>query len=158
VQFPLFLSSATEQVLASGVSNGLGLVDDAQLIQIYTPKDPALVLKLASSTTTLKEDDPKLKLVSQIMAGVHLAAAAEAMSLGAKVGLDTKKLYEIISTAAGTSWMFVNRAPQMLSGKWTTKKTIDNIIAELVGFLNLSDSWTCCLRSCRLNRSKKPIE
>jgi 3-hydroxyisobutyrate dehydrogenase len=139
VQFPLFLSSATEQVLASGVSNGLGLVDDAQLIQIYTPRDPALVLKLASSTTTLKEDDPKLKLVSQIMAGVHLAATAEAISLGAKVGLDTKKLYEIISTAAGTSWMFVNRAPQMLNGKWSTKKTIDNIIAELVGFLNL---WT----------------
>ena len=132
MQFPLFLSSATEQVLAAGVSNGLGLVDDAQLIQVYTPKDPTLVFKLGSSSSTLTEDDAKLKLVSQLMAGVHLAAAAEAMSLGAKVGLDAKKLYEIISTAAGTSWMFVDRAPQMLSGKWTSKKTIENVIIELV--------------------------
>ena len=91
-----------------------------------------MVFKLGSSKGTLSEDDPKLKLVSQIMSGVHLAAAAEAMSLGAKVGLDTKTLYEIISTAAGTSWMFVDRAPQMLSGKWTTKRTIETVVAELV--------------------------
>jgi 3-hydroxyisobutyrate dehydrogenase len=136
------LSSVVEQVLASGVSAGLGLVDDAGLVAVYLPKDPTLVLKLVSSETTLSENDPKLKLVKQLMTGVNLVAAAEAMSLGARVGLDTEKLYEIISTAAGTSAMFVDRTPQLLSGKWTSKKTVNDVIAELVyslhiGFLDI---------------------
>jgi 3-hydroxyisobutyrate dehydrogenase len=136
------LSSVVEQVLASGVSAGLGLVDDAGLVAVYLPKDPTLVLKLVSSETTLSENDPKLKLVKQLMTGVNLVAAAEAMSLGARVGLDTEKLYEIISTAAGTSAMFVGRTPQLLSGKWTSKKTVNDVIAELVyslhiGFLDI---------------------
>jgi 3-hydroxyisobutyrate dehydrogenase len=130
-KFPLFLSSATEQVLATGVSAGLGLIDDAALTAVYLPKGPELVLKQASATST-SESEAKLKLVIQAMSGVHLVAAAEAMSLGSNVGLDTKKLYEIISTAAGTSWMFVDRVPQLLSGKWSKKKSVDDVIAELV--------------------------
>ena len=97
----------------------------------YIPKEPDLVLKQASATST-SESDAKLKLVLQAMAGVHLVAAAEAMCLGSKVGLDTTKLFEIISTAAGTSWMFVDRVPQMLSGKWALKKSINHVISELV--------------------------
>lgn len=130
-KFPLFLSSATEQVLAIGVSAGFGLIDDSALTTVYLPKDPELVLKQSSAAST-SDTDAKLKLVIQAMAGVHLVAAAEAMSLGSKVGLDTNKLYEIISTAAGTSWMFVDRAPQFFSGKWTSKKSIDDVIVELV--------------------------
>ena len=130
-KFPLFLSSVTEQVLATGVSAGFGLIDDSALTTVYLPKDPELVLKQSSAAST-SDTDAKLKLVIQAMAGVHLVAAAEAMSLGSKVGLDTNKLYEIISTAAGTSWMFVDRAPQLLSGKWTSKKSIDDVIVELV--------------------------
>ena len=132
-KFPLFLSSTTEQVLATGVSAGFGLIDDSALTTVYLPKDPELVLKQSSAAST-SDTDAKLKLVIQAMAGVHLVAAAEAMSLGSKVGLDTNKLYEIISTAAGTSWMFVDRAPQLLSGKWTSNKSIDDVIVELVRF------------------------
>lgn len=149
------MASATEQVLASGVSAGLGLIDDAALVGVYLPKDPTLVLKLAASSTTAAEDDKKLKLVSQVMAGVHLAAAAEAMSLGMKVGLEPNKLYEIISTAAGTSSMFVNRTPQLLSGKWTSKKTVDEVIAELVSlFCVIVEKM---LTRNRLNLLKKRI-
>ena len=125
------------------MSAGLGLVDDAQLTHVYTPKDPELVYKQASAAT-ISDSDAKLKLVIQAMAGVHLVAAAEAMSLGSKVGLEAKTLYEIISTAAGTSWMFVDRALQLLSGKWSSKKSVDDVIAELV-CLGLSlpclDGW-----------------
>jgi len=126
------LCSATEQVLASGVSAGLGAIDDAALVGVYLPEHPTLVLKLASASTTAEEDEKKLKIVVQIMAGVHLAAAAEAMSLGIKVGLEPKQLYEIIAGAAGNSFMFSNRTPQLLSGKWTSPKTVDDVIAEMV--------------------------
>jgi 3-hydroxyisobutyrate dehydrogenase len=126
------LSSATEQVLASGVSAGLGAIDDAQLVGVYLPKDPKLVLKLASASTTAAEDEKKLKFVAQLMTGVHLAAAAEAMSLGIQVGLEPKQLYTIIAGAAGNSFIFKERTPQLLEGKWTSTKTVDDVIAELV--------------------------
>ena len=126
------MSSATEQVLASGISAGLGATDDAQLVGVYLPKDPKLVLKFASASTTAEEDENKLKLVAQLMKGVHLAAAAEAMSLGVKVGLEPKQLYTIIAGAAGSSFMFKERTPQLLDGKWTSTKTVNDVIAELV--------------------------
>ncbi|PVH80276.1 hypothetical protein DL98DRAFT_491740 [Cadophora sp. DSE1049] len=129
--FPLFLSSTTEQVLASGVSAGLGLIDDAALVGVYLPQSPSAILKLATSPATVSADDPKLLLVEKIMAGVHLAAAAEAMSLGVKVGLEAKKLFEIISTAAGSSAMFVEGTMQLLSGVWKEGSSVDDVVAEL---------------------------
>jgi 3-hydroxyisobutyrate dehydrogenase len=132
-KFPLFLASATEQVLAAGVSAGIGLEDDSNLTKVYLPKTPNQIFEQGSSTAaTTAADDPKLRLVAQAMAGVHLAAAAEAMALGAKVGLDTKQLQEIIATAAGSSWMFVDRVPQMLSGSWRSTRTIEDVISGLV--------------------------
>jgi len=38
------------------------------------------------------------------MFGIHLATAAEAMALGARAGLNVRNLFDIISTAAGSSW------------------------------------------------------
>jgi len=82
------------------------------------------------------------------MSGVHLAAAAEAMSLGVKVGLEAEKLFEIISTAAGSSFMFVDRTPQLLSGEWTARRTVDDVVAELVILLSLlytiKPRWGSC--------------
>jgi 3-hydroxyisobutyrate dehydrogenase len=130
-KFPLFLSSVTEQVLATGVSAGFGLVDDSALASVYLPKEPDLVLKQASAASTAGSD-AKLALVVKAMAGVHLVAAAEAMCLGSRVGLETGQLFEIISGAAGASTMFVERVPQLLSGKWTSTKTVNNVIYDLV--------------------------
>lgn len=130
--FPLFLSSVTEHILASGVSAGLGSADDANLVGVYLPQNPTAILELASLPEPLSAENAELKLVKQAMAGVHLAAAAEAMCLAAKVGLDAKTMYEIISTAAGASKIFVEKAPMWLSGEWTSGKTIDDVLAELV--------------------------
>ncbi len=95
------------------------------------------------------------------MAGVHLAAAAEAISLGAKVGLDTKQLFEIISGAAGNSFMFKDRIPTLLSGEWKEKKTINDVIADLVRSRYLARSqilgFKLLTKRNRLNLSRKRI-
>jgi len=68
-----------------------------------------------------------VKLINQLLAGVHIVAAAEAMAFGAKLGLDTRSLFEIISNAAGGSWMFKNRVPAMLdAGKYLVTTGFDN--------------------------------
>ncbi len=73
-----------------------------------------------------------MKLINQLLAGIHITAAAEAMAFGAKLGLDTKLLYEIIKTAAGGSWMFENRAPAMLDADWTPHSALAIFVKDLV--------------------------
>jgi hypothetical protein len=72
-----------------------------------------------------------IKLINQLLAGVHIAAAAEAIAFGAKLGLDTQSLYEIIKNAAGGSWMFENRVPAMLAADWTPKSMLAIFVKDL---------------------------
>lgn len=55
-----------------------------------------------------------MKMVHQLLAGVHLVVAAEALALGAKAGLDVNQMYDIVKGAAGASWMFCDRGQRMI--------------------------------------------
>ncbi|MFX9065700.1 NAD-binding protein, partial [Acinetobacter baumannii] len=41
------------------------------------------------------------KMVNQLLAGVHIAAASEAMTFAGRLGLDLAKVYEVITASAG---------------------------------------------------------
>ena len=71
------------------------------------------------------------KLVNQHLAGVHIAAAAEAMALGIQMGLDPEALYEVITHSAGNSWMFENRVPHILAGDYTPFSAVDIFVKDL---------------------------
>lgn len=72
-----------------------------------------------------------VKIVNQLLAGVHIAAAAEAMALGIRAGVDPKSLYEVITASAGNSWMFENRMPHVLSGDYTPLSAVDIFVKDL---------------------------
>lgn len=72
-----------------------------------------------------------VKMINQLLAGVHIAASAEAMAFAAKLGLNTRSLYEIIRTAAGSSWMFENRVPDMLDADWTPNSQLAIFVKDL---------------------------
>ncbi len=57
-----------------------------------------------------------VKMVNQLLAGVHIAVAAEALALGIRAGADPRTLYDVISASAGNSWMWQNRVPHILDG------------------------------------------
>ncbi|KAG6493352.1 hypothetical protein ZIOFF_048334 [Zingiber officinale] len=46
-----------------------------------------------------------VKMVNQLLAGVHIAAAAEAMAFSARLGLKTRELFELIQHTGGFSWV-----------------------------------------------------
>jgi L-threonate 2-dehydrogenase len=73
----------------------------------------------------------QVKMINQLLAGVHIAAAAEAMALGMKIGLDPRKLYEVIANSAGSSWMFQNRVPHILAGDYAPHSAIDIFVKDL---------------------------
>ena len=73
-----------------------------------------------------------VKMVHQLLAGVHICAAAEALSLAAKAGLDVRQMYEIVNGAAGASWMFQNRGERMLEiGDPQVKSALDIFVKDL---------------------------
>lgn len=71
------------------------------------------------------------KMINQLLAGVHIAAASEAMAFAAKQGLDIKKVYEVITASAGNSWMFENRMPHVLDGDYTPRSAVDIFVKDL---------------------------
>ncbi|WP_240635910.1 L-threonate dehydrogenase [Caldimonas tepidiphila] len=73
----------------------------------------------------------KVKIVNQLLAGVHIAAAAEAMALGLREGVDPHALYEVITNSAGNSWMFENRIPHVLAGDYTPLSAVDIFVKDL---------------------------
>jgi putative dehydrogenase len=73
----------------------------------------------------------KVKIINQLLAGVHIAAAAEAMALGLREGVDAAALYEVITHSAGNSWMFENRMAHVLSGDYTPLSAVDIFVKDL---------------------------
>ena len=73
----------------------------------------------------------KVKMINQLLAGVHIAAAAEAMAMGIRAGADPAVLYEVISNSAGSSWMFQNRVPHILAGDYTPLSSVNIFVKDL---------------------------
>lgn len=72
-----------------------------------------------------------MKMVNQLLAGVHIATAMEAMALGIKSGLDADKIFEVITASAGNSWMFENRVPHVLDNDYAPKSAVDIFVKDL---------------------------
>lgn len=72
-----------------------------------------------------------VKLVNQLLAGVHIATAAEAMALAARLSLDTRLMFEILKSTGAWSWMLENRVPQMLEADWTPHSALAIFVKDL---------------------------
>lgn len=72
-----------------------------------------------------------VKVVHQLLAGVHIAVAAEAMALGIRAGVEPRALYEVVTGAAGNSWMFENRVPHILDADETPRSAVDIFVKDL---------------------------
>lgn len=72
-----------------------------------------------------------MKAVNQLLAGVHIATMAEAITFGLTQGVEPAKFVEVISQCAGTSWMLENRAPHIVDGDYTTRSAVDIWLKDL---------------------------
>ena len=71
------------------------------------------------------------KIINQLLAGVHIAAACEAIAFATKLGLDIGKVFEVITGSAGNSWMFENRVPHILAGDYRPASAVDIFTKDL---------------------------
>lgn len=66
-----------------------------------------------------------MKAVNQLLAGVHIATMAEALTFGMTQGVAPEKFVEVISKCAGSSWMLENRAPHIVDGDYTPHSSVN---------------------------------
>lgn len=71
------------------------------------------------------------KVVNQLLAGVHIAAACEAMTFARAMDLDLPRVYDVITASAGNSWMFENRVPHILEGDYSPRSAVDIFTKDL---------------------------
>ncbi|MGY9045698.1 MAG: L-threonate dehydrogenase [Rhodobacterales bacterium] len=72
-----------------------------------------------------------VKVIHQLLAGVHIAVGAEAMALAARAGIPLETMYEVVTNAAGNSWMFENRMRHVVDGDYTPNSAVDIFVKDL---------------------------
>ncbi|WVR03631.1 hypothetical protein IAU60_000624 [Kwoniella sp. DSM 27419] len=136
-------SEATRvQTLLDGVSRGLQLVDapvsggptratKGDLSIFASGSDSALskaqpvLAALANSAGNQNlhfipggvGNGSKVKLVNNLLAGIHLAVAAEGMAFAKSKGMDLDKVFDVVKNGAASSYMMWDRVPRMFEQK-----------------------------------------
>lgn len=81
-----------------------------------------------------------MKSVNQLLAGVHIATMAEALTFGMTQGVTPDKFVEVISKCAGTSWMLENRAPHIVDGDYSPHSAVNIWLKDLGIVLDIAES------------------
>jgi L-threonate 2-dehydrogenase len=71
------------------------------------------------------------KMINQLLCGVHIAAAAEAMNVAERAGVSLATMHEIISVSAGNSWMWGDRGPRMMQDNPVVTSAVDIFVKDL---------------------------
>jgi 3-hydroxyisobutyrate dehydrogenase len=93
------------------LDRGWGADDDAGVVRLWTSEPVSSIQKSLSA----EEKQAKLQLVVDLLTGIHLVSAAEALSLANRVGIPLLQFYELACDAAGGSTMYKEAGAKMIS-------------------------------------------
>jgi 3-hydroxyisobutyrate dehydrogenase len=80
-------------------------------------------------------DGQAVKMVNQLLCGVHIAAAAEALAYAQALGLDAAMVHETIRHGAAASFMLDDRGPRMLAGEFEEVSSALDIFVKDMGLV-----------------------
>lgn len=81
-------------------------------------------------------DGQRFKIVNQLLCGVHIAAAGEALALADRMGLDLKQVHEVLNTGAAASFMFGDRGQRMVDGTFDDVRSALTIFVKDMGLVS----------------------
>lgn len=117
------LATHGAQLVDAPLSGGPVRAGEGDLLIVVGASPAALetarpVLDQLASTLSIVGDKPgdgqALKTVNQLLCGVHIAAAAEALALADALGLDRARTLDALTAGAANSFMLGNRGPRAL--------------------------------------------
>lgn len=137
------LAAAGHPLVDAPISGGPVRAGKGDLLIVVGADDGALeatrpVLEHLASTLTVvgprPGDGQALKTINQLLAGVHIAAAAEAIALARGLGLDPSVVVGALSQGAAGSFMFADRGPRMIeayTGGAEVKSRVDIFVKDM---------------------------
>lgn len=148
---PAALDAAAERLDGSGlrivdapVSGGVARAADGDLLVMVggAEADVAAVRPvldaLASNAPVVGSrpgDGQRFKIVNQLLCGVHIAAAGEALALADAMGLDLRQVHEVLGTGAAASFMFSDRGRRMVDGAFDDVRSALTIFVKDMGLV-----------------------
>lgn len=76
-----------------------------------------------------------VKTINQLLCGVHLAAAGEAMAMARRAGLDLQAVWDVVNHSAAASWMLNDRGPRMVAGNFDSVTSAVDIFVKDLGIV-----------------------
>ena len=137
------LTTAGHPLVDAPISGGPVRAGNGDLLIVVGSDESTLeavrpVLDQLASTLTVvgprPGDGQALKTINQLLAGVHIAAAAEAIALARGLGLDPAVVIDALSQGAAGSFMFADRGPRMLqayTGGAEVKSRVDIFVKDM---------------------------
>jgi len=80
-------------------------------------------------------DGQRMKLVNQLLCGVHIAAAAEALAFAGALGLDPAECWRVLRGGAAASFMFEDRGARMAEGQFGEVRSALDIFVKDMGLV-----------------------
>jgi 3-hydroxyisobutyrate dehydrogenase len=81
-------------------------------------------------------DGQRMKLVNQLLCGVHIAAAAEALAFAESLGLDPGECWRVLRDGAAASFMFEDRGQRMITGEFREPRSALDIFVKDMGLVS----------------------
>lgn len=135
------LSGQGVRVVDAPVSGGVARAAAGDLLMMVSGSADALhvvrpLLDAMASNAAVVGDQPgqgqKVKLVNQLLCGVHIAAAAEALAFAESMGLDAGETWEVLRHGAAASFMLDDRGARMVDeDNQEIKSTIDIFVKDM---------------------------
>ena len=107
--------------------SGTGAQAKTKDLSVYASGDSAAIARLQPVFLGFAREAPdlgafgngsKMKYVANLLVAIHNVAAAEALVLGMKAGLDPRQILQVVPPGAGGSRMLEVRGPVMADGSW----------------------------------------
>ena len=138
------LAGRDVELVDAPVSGGVARAGDGDLLILVSGSDDAIA-RVQSLLDALARNAPvvgkepgdgqKVKLVNQLLCGVHIAAAGEALAFAEAMGLDARACWEVIREGAAASFMLDDRGARMLDGEAEPAKSAMEIFVKDMGLV-----------------------
>lgn len=138
------LEGITARVVDAPVSGGAARAAQGDLLVMVGGEDShvaaarPLLDALASNAPVVGQrpgDGQRFKIVNQLLCGVHIAAAGEALALADSMGLDLAQVHEVLGTGAAASFMFGDRGRRMVDGAFDDVRSALTIFVKDMGLV-----------------------
>ena len=138
------LAQQDVQVVDAPVSGGVRRAAEGDLLIMVSGPEPAraavapLVDAMAGHAPVVGPapgDGQKIKLVNQLLCGVHIAAAAEAMAYAEALGLDPEACWDVVRHGAAASFMLDDRGERMVRGDGGEVRSAMDIFVKDLGLV-----------------------